>query len=430
MERDLGIYVHVPFCVRKCLYCDFLSFGGTGREVWERYVDGVCEEIRAWGRALGCSLEEEKRKKEEDGKGERGSGRIREGIRYRVRSVFFGGGTPSLFDGDLLANMMETLREVFEVAEDAEISVECNPGTVSREKFEWYRSCGVNRISFGVQSADDELLRRLGRIHSWGEFLTNFKAAREAGFSNINVDLMSGLPGQSLADWKDTLEKVVALGPEHVSAYSLIIEEGTPFFEWYGENEGSGRPEPREKEEKNGIDGDVHPQLPDEDTEREMYEWTGRFLAEKGLDRYEISNYAKPGFACRHNVSYWKRTEYLGIGLGASSLFEGRRWHNTTVLEEYLENAGSLEKLRRDEAVLSKKDAMEEFMFLGLRMCEGVKRTDFEREFGSSMEQIYGEVISRLVTNGLLRETEEGVALTERGIDVSNPVLAEFLLEG
>jgi oxygen-independent coproporphyrinogen-3 oxidase len=323
-----------------------------------------------------------------------------QGGNFRTATVFFGGGTPSLLTGEQFTGIWKALREQFEFCENAEITVECNPGTLTPELLDVYRDCGVNRLSLGLQSADNTELKALGRIHTWEEFLTSYHLAREKGFSNLNVDLMSALPGQSRESWLGTLRKVLELSPEHISAYSLIIEEGTPFYERYGEPGG-------EKSE-----------LPDEDTERQMYYDTRTVLAAAGYERYEISNYAKPGFACRHNLSYWSRIDYKGFGIGAASLLNHVRSRNSTDLAAYLEGKYSLES----EEPLSRSEELEETMFLGLRKMEGVELTQ-------ELSAVYEAVFRDLEQKGLLIRRNGRALLTERGIDVSNYALAEFLLD-
>ncbi|MDO5422629.1 MAG: radical SAM family heme chaperone HemW [Eubacteriales bacterium] len=379
----MELYVHIPFCIRKCRYCDFLSFA-AGDEVKEAYKDALVREIRG-----------------EQGKDSRG-----------VSSVFFGGGTPSLLPEAWMGEIMQALRESFRIEEDAEISLECNPGTLTQGKLLAYREMGINRLSIGLQSADDRELKLLGRIHSWAMFCESYTLAREAGFSNVNVDLMSALPGQTVESWRETLRKVLALEPEHLSAYSLIIEEGTPFYEAYGEDA-------RRREA-----GDEPRFLPSEDAERQMYEDTKTLLGEAGYHRYEISNYAREGLECRHNVGYWERVDYLGLGLGASSLSQGRRFHNTNQMERYLQ--GNFEK--EDVQVLTRKEQMEETMFLGLRLTKGVSLEAFRRKFGESCEAVYGPVLEKLTGQGLLKVEDGNVALTDHGVDVSNYCMAEFLL--
>ena len=380
-DHDLELYLHIPFCMQKCAYCDFLSFV-SGNELQRQYADALIQEIRA----------------SEPGK-------------RMVSSVYIGGGTPSVLDPQWLKDILEVVMQNFSVAEDAEISMECNPGTVTQAKFEIYRQMGINRISFGLQSAHDEELRRLGRIHTWREFLESYRLARKAGIDNVNVDVMSGLPGQTADGYLDTLKKVVGLDPEHISAYSLILEEGTPFYQKYYNT-------PLEKE------------LPNEDAEREMY-WKGRkFLEGQGYPCYEISNYSKRGRECRHNIGYWTGKEYLGLGLGAASLLYGKRFHNTDNMKQYLSLAKMPEQIRVEEETVTKRRAMEEFVFLGLRMSEGIDTAEFERRFGCAFDRIYRHVYPRLLDIGVLEEREGRLFLTKKGIDVSNPVLAEFLLDG
>ena len=368
-KKPLELYIHIPFCEKKCNYCDFLSFRALP-QVHREYTDQLCREIRAAGNGL------------------------RE---FQAVTIFIGGGTPSVFDPLLIRKIMETVGESFSLDPEAEATIEVNPGTLLRNKLPVYRSCGINRLSIGLQSADNGDLAWLGRIHSFEDFLKTFQYARMEGFSNISVDLMSGIPGQTLPGWEETLRKTAELGPEHISAYGLIIEEGTPFYEMYGED---------------GKDRAQHEgELPDEETERLMYHWTREILEEYGFTRYEISNYAKPGFACRHNLGYWERTEYLGIGTGAASLIGNQRW-----------NEGG------EKITLSGKDQMEEYMFLGLRKMEGVSKAEFSGIFGCEIEAVYGDVIQKMCEKNLLEISGDFIRLTDFGIDVSNYVMSEFLL--
>ena len=409
--KELELYLHIPFCERKCAYCDFLS-APADLPVRISYIKKLQEEIAYYG----AQYEE-----------------------YQVSSIFFGGGTPTILEGYQLAAILETVKEHFNITTDAEITVECNPGTLTAGKAEKLVQAGFNRLSMGLQSADDRELQLLGRIHNFAQFLESYDLARKAGFRNINVDLMSALPGQTLKSWQDTLQKVTALRPEHISAYSLIIEEGTPFYERFAEDE-------RIREEGG------HPRLlPEEDVERQMYELTETFLQTKGYERYEISNYAKPGYECRHNCGYWIRKDYLGLGLGASSLVEHQRFQNTSDLKTYLEQEYSPQCEGQDERIaetiqlqeetgltqtghhihietLDKKSEMEEFMFLGLRLMAGISRQQFEDTFRVTLESVYGEVLRKLKGEQLIEEVAGYVRLTEHGIDVSNYVLAEFLL--
>lgn len=409
--KELELYLHIPFCERKCAYCDFLS-APADLPVRISYIKKLQEEIAYYGAQYG---------------------------EYQVSSIFFGGGTPTILEGYQLAAILETVKEHFNITADAEITVECNPGTLTAGKAEKLVQAGFNRLSMGLQSADDRELQLLGRIHNFAQFLESYDLARKAGFRNINVDLMSALPGQTLKSWQDTLQKVTALRPEHISAYSLIIEEGTPFYERFAEDE-------RIREEGG------HPRLlPEEDVERQMYELTETFLHTKGYDRYEISNYAKPGYECRHNCGYWTRKDYLGLGLGASSLVEHQRFQNTSDLKTYLEQEYSPQCEGQDEHIaetiqlqeetgltqtghhihietLDKKSEMEEFMFLGLRLMAGISRQQFEKKFQVTLNSVYGEVLRKLKGEQLIEEVAGYVRLTEHGIDVSNYVLAEFLL--
>ncbi|MGN0354846.1 MAG: radical SAM family heme chaperone HemW [Muricoprocola sp.] len=381
-RSETEIYIHIPFCVRKCQYCDFLSFAAP-LETREQYVFMLCKEMEEW------------EKKEE----------------VSVSTVFLGGGTPSLLTEKEIEAIFITLHDNYQFTENAEITIEANPGTVSESKLMLLRKCGVNRISFGLQSTQDEELKNLGRIHTFQEFLDSYEMARKAGFENINIDLMSALPGQSLASWQTTLRKVAELDPEHISAYCLIIEEGTPFYEKYREDEIL-----REKGEKCIY-------LPDEETERRMYEVTREILGEYGYHRYEISNYAKQGKECRHNIGYWTRKEYKGFGLGAASLFREQRLKNTCDLKAYL-NGKRVEETEE----LDKEEQIEETMFLGLRMMQGVSVSRFYEQYEIPMKEIYGEVIERMKDLGLLIEERDHIRLTEEGISLSNYVMSEFVL--
>lgn len=471
MEQNLSLYLHIPFCVRKCLYCDFLS-GPQSADVQEQYVEALCREIQ--------ETSPEYRK-------------------YQVVSVFIGGGTPSVLLPEQTIRIMETLKSCFTLTDTCEISMEMNPGTVTPEKMNAYRACGINRISIGLQSANDGELKALGRIHTCADFLKAYEMAVEAGFTNINVDLMSAIPEQTLKSYQETLQKVLALQPQpvHISAYSLIVEEGTPFYE----------------QELN---------LPDEETERRMYEITDDILRKAGYHRYEISNYAKAGKECVHNKVYWQRGNYLGLGIGSASLIQNVRFHNMTDISSYvnlilgensigneIENAskehgekfqaekdclkkenaekeqvekltaekeqvekvnaeienvkkdnieknsaeegnteknniesgnaacpdksmiGRVKKLREEVQELPIEEQMEEFMFLGLRMMEGVSERSFFENFGRRFEEVFPGVIEKHEKLGLLEVTGEEfvhLKLTSHGIDVSNQVFVDFML--
>lgn len=382
MKNRLSIYIHIPFCVQKCAYCDFLSAPAT-LEVQEQYLHMLKQEIRQKASEYAAD--------------------------YCVQTIFIGGGTPTSVPAELLCEVLTVVKECFVVESDAEISMECNPGTATMDNLRKYRTAGINRLSIGLQSTQDSLLQKLGRIHSYEQFLETYQGAREAGFTNINIDLMSALPGQSLADYEETLQTILALKPEHISAYSLIVEEGTPFF-------------------------DMELDLPDEDTERLMYERTEELLQEKGYYRYEISNYALAGRECRHNQVYWERGEYLGVGLGASSLLRKMdnkelpyareiRTKNNSNLNSYLQGDFSSE----EEVVLTRREVMEEFFFLGLRQMKGVSLIQFAEEFGEDTIDWFEEAIGRSLREGLLIQEGSRLYLSKKGIDVSNIVFARFL---
>lgn len=422
------IYIHLPFCVKKCRYCDFLSFPAE-KEQQRAYIDALLREIRQTGRSFGAGRQE-------------------------VSSVFLGGGTPSVLPAEWICEVLEEVRRNFSVSENAEITIEANPGTVDTGKLQLYRTAGINRISFGCQSFHDEELRRLGRIHTVQEIEESVQLARGAGFANINLDLMSGLPGQDLQSWEDTLRQAIALRPEHISAYSLIIEEGTPFYSLYGEEKDSAVFVP-ENEKK------ILP-LPDEETERRMYERTAEILQEAGYAQYEISNYARPGYACRHNRGYWTGVPYVGFGLGASGYLPGSwfarmqagsgaqqadigtpqagsgaqqtgswvRYRNSCDLAEYMSGMADIAEgsCKYDEIQVPKRsDLQAEYMILGLRLTEGVEDAEFARRFGDSIDSVYGPVLEAYTKTGFLIRENGMTKLSRRGISVSNRILSEFL---
>lgn len=427
-SKELELYLHIPFCIQKCKYCDFLSMPAD-EAIRGRYVDMLLEELKE--KASDCKS-------------------------YQATTVFLGGGTPSLLSEAQIARIMDALQEHFSFAPDVEITMECNPGTLDRQKLSSCQKSGINRLSIGLQSAIGRELELLGRIHTFQQFIENYALARELGFKNINVDLISGLPKQTIRDWEYTLERTLDLEPEHISAYSLIVEPGTSFFEIYGEDE--------QRREQGG-----HPKyLPEEETERDMYLRTKALLQEKGYRRYEISNYAKPGKECRHNIGYWRRTPYLGLGLGSASLLEETRFSNPSSLKEYLKGnyihlgsvlekspslgrtgiapiQGQQERTQetqegafcaqgtqetQEEGIfkLTKHQQMEEFMFLGLRMADGISKHAFRANFGVDLEEIYRKPLQEFQSQGLLVQQGDTVSLTEAGIAVSNYVLGGFLL--
>ena len=383
MNKDLSLYVHIPFCVRKCLYCDFLSFSAN-EEVMKAYFKALSKELKESAKDYSDSM---------------------------VKTVFFGGGTPSLPKAEYICDILSDIKENYRLSENAEISLELNPGTASFDKMRSYKNAGFNRLSIGIQSFNDEELKKLGRIHDSATALRTYEDARRAGFDNINIDIMSALPGQSVESYLNTLSRAVKLSPEHISAYSLIIEEGTPFF-------------------------DMDLDLPNEEADRDMYHKTAEMLLEHGYHRYEISNYAKDGFECRHNKVYWKRGDYLGVGLGAASLIDNVRFNNTRDLKEYLTSS---DIIKRDTEELSVKAQMEEFMFLGLRLTEGIRTDDFKREFGKTVFDVYDEVIDKYLLMTFLELCDEDMNITddkektaylklsEQGLDVCNTIMADFL---
>ena len=325
---------------------------------------------------------------------------------YEVISIFFGGGTPSTLKPFLMEQIMECVKANFSMKPDCEITVECNPGTVDLIKLTTYRNLGVNRLSFGLQSVNDAELKALGRIHTYKAFLESYELALKAGFDNINVDLMSALPGQTVESWKKTLRAVTMLKTAHISAYSLIIEEGTPLSEM--------------------VSSGIVNNLPDEDAEREIYAVTEDVLGKAGYHRYEISNYARDGKECKHNKIYWQGGDYIGFGLGAASYIGRKRFSNIRELQEYIDNPLSD---KEDVTILSEEDMMAEFMYLGLRMMEGVKPSEFKNRFGRHLTNVYGDVIDKYTKIGLIETGDNYVRLTSRGIDVSNVIFGDFLME-
>lgn len=378
----LSIYIHIPFCIQKCLYCDFLSapIGEAGRE---SYLKALHAQIAA------------------------------ESVFYQnreVRTVFLGGGTPSVLSAEQTERLMAQVRSCYRLTPDAEITTELNPGTVTMEKLAGYRRAGINRLSMGLQSADNAELKLLGRMHTMEDFMVCWRMARACGFTNINVDVMSALPGQDSTSWERTLRTVCLLEqpPEHISAYSLIVEEGTPFYERYAE----GRPEAV--------------RLPDEEEDRKMYHRTKELLEEYGYSRYEISNYAKAGYHCRHNEVYWRRMDYIGLGLGAASMINNVRWHNERLMQAYVDTLLHGGSVRRDIQQLSLTEQMEEFCFLGLRLTEGISPAQFETAFSKTLDSVYGKEIDKLKRQGLLAG-EESLRLTAYGTDISNYVFSQFI---
>ncbi len=375
-----GIYLHIPFCVKKCLYCDFIS-GTNSKETIENYINSMVNEIESTD------------------------------INQDVDSVFIGGGTPSSIPPEYIAKVVDCLRIKLgnRFLKDSEITIETNPKTISENALKIYHDTGINRISMGLQSCIDSELKSLGRIHTFKDFLDSYNIATRY-FDNINIDLISGIPHQTMDSFKESLKKVGDLNPNHISVYSLIIEEGTPFYEMYG------------------PEGKFKDSLPNEDIDREMYHFTKEYLSTLGYNRYEISNYAKENKESRHNLKYWKGNNYYGFGIAAASLVDNIRYKNTDNLKEYIDAMGSPEKIRITQEILDIEDCMSEYMILGLRLIKGVSPKEFKARFNEDMENKYGDILNKYLNMGLLHTTIDGnFALTDKGLDVSNSVMEEFL---
>lgn len=377
-NKKLGIYIHIPFCARKCNYCDFLSAPET-RETKEHYLDLLDREMQLYKEIVSAR---------------------------EVDTLFIGGGTPSFLEEDLTDKLLCSVKKWIPLENLNEFTIECNPNSVTGEKLRLYKEAGVTRISLGMQSACDEELKKLGRLHSVKEFEKAYELVRNHGFERVNIDVMAAIPGQTIESYKRTLEYVMRLSPEHISSYSLIIEEGTPFYEMYREN----------------------PPV-DEDTDRQMYDLTKNILGRHGYHRYEISNYAKEGQECIHNLKYWQGGDYLGLGLGAASCMEHERWSNARGLTDYEDRICRGQKPVEQTEELGEEEQKAEFMFLGLRCMEGVSAERFEKKFHQSVEERYGKVLHKYENMGLMRLVNGNWQLTEQGIDVSNHIFADFLPE-
>ncbi|AEV69324.1 radical SAM family heme chaperone HemW [Acetivibrio clariflavus] len=378
MNGNIGIYIHIPFCKTKCYYCDFNSFACRDEFV-PAYFSALKKEIALYSEKL---------------KG------------FNIKSVFIGGGTPSSVDAQYIYEVMHLIYKEFCIDKEAEISIEANPGTLTVEKLKTYKDIGINRISIGLQAWQDTILKRLGRIHTSEEFEQNFKAARKIGFDNINVDLIFGIPGQTVEDWRYTLEMVTALEPEHLSCYSLKIEEGTVFGNML------------ERGELVPLEDDI---------DREMYSFCKDYLLKKGYRHYEISNFAKPGFTCRHNLIYWQAEEYIGFGTGAHSFFESARFNNKYDLEGYINDIKEGKAVSENFEFINEKERMAEFMILGLRLIDGVRMEDFRRRFNEEIHKVYGHQIDRMVEKNLLTVKDGRIALSSLGLDFANQVFMEFI---
>lgn len=369
--KELGIYVHIPFCKQKCSYCDFISYSNKNNLI-KQYIEALKQEIKN-----NATTE------------------------YEVSTLYFGGGTPSYIEDRYIVDILETIKRNYNISKNAEITIEVNPGTVTEEKLKNYIKAGINRISIGLQTCNDSLLKMIGRIHSYQEFLNTYELAREVGFKNINVDLMIGLPKQTLKDVKDSLEKIIELSPEHISVYSLIVEEGTSI---------------ERKIEKGELE------LPNENLERKEYWEVKKTLEEFGYKHYEISNFAKPGYESKHNVNCWEQKEYLGFGVAAHSYVNNKRFSNVETIEEYLQE---------DEPIVHEIQDLEnqkkEYMLLGLRKIEGIKISKFKNKFGTNPIMEFKDELNKLVQAKLIEIDLDEIRLTPKGIDLANLVWEEFI---
>lgn len=364
MKKEISLYIHIPFCIKKCLYCDFLSFSDFS--LVKAYINALINEISVFK------------------------------TDSVVKSIFIGGGTPSAIEAEYIAEIMNCIQSHFKLKENAEITIEANPGTLTREKALIYKDCGINRISMGLQAWQNHLLKILGRIHTKEDFLKSFCLAEK--YFNTNVDLMFALPQQTMEEWVETLGCVMELEPKHISAYSLIVEEGTPFYHMY-----------------------QAPPCSDE-LDRQMYYKAKEMLADKGYIHYEISNFAKQGYESVHNLTYWQRGEYKGFGLGAASLVGNERLKNIENLRDYISGLTVAER-----EVLSQNDEISEFMFLGLRCIKGISISEFKNTFNKSIYDIYSQQLQKLCNEKLIEINNDNIYLTEKGIDLSNMVFTEFI---
>ena len=372
METDsLGLYVHIPFCIRKCNYCDFCSFAVSEASWKEGYIDRLLREIRSY--------------KEKN---------------ITLDSIFFGGGTPSLLSAAEFFKIYEAINESFEILQGCEFTIEANPKTLDREKLAEFKRCGVNRLSIGLQSIHENEMKMLGRVHNYEDFLHSYKLARECGIENINVDLMYGIPEQTMESFRATLDAVTTLSPEHISLYGLILEEGTPFYK---------------------IQKQLN--LPSEDSECDMYYFACDYLRDKGYSHYEISNYAKAGYKCRHNLKYWHAEEYIGVGLSAYSYFDGYRFGNTSDREVYL-NEGEA-KYEYTEKI-DEADQAYEYVMLRLRLAEGFSLVDYKARFSRDFLVEKQGVLEKYIKDGYVLVDDDRISLTERGYYISNSILAEL----
>lgn len=374
-----GLYIHVPFCVKKCNYCDFNSFK-VDRISKNTYLEDLKKEMELYKNEIDENEE--------------------------ITSIFLGGGTPSILSGDEIKYIFKCINDNFNIKKDAEITIECNPGTLTLEKLQDMKDAGINRLSIGLQATQNNHLEYIGRIHTYEEFEKNYKEALKVGFDNINVDLMYCLPNQSFDDWKESLEKITDLNPTHISAYSLILEEGTELYNMYERKEF---------------------RLIDEDTDIDMYEYTINYLKSKGYNQYEISNYSKNGFECEHNKLYWKCGHYIGLGPGASGYIKNTRYGNLCDLNEYHKSLLKNERPIESKEALNTEDKIEEKIFMGLRMNEGISFADFKKQFNIDFLEEYHKQIKDLSEKNLIQLSEGKMALTQKGREISNTVFIEFM---
>lgn len=387
-RKQIGLYIHIPFCKQKCSYCDFCSYANKESFI-KRYIQCVLKEIIEVGNNNKIDFE--------NGKDDL----------FSVKTIYIGGGTPSLIESKYIVQTIEEIKSNFELDENAEITIEVNPGTVTLEKLEDYNKAGINRLSIGLQSTHEHLLKEIGRIHTYLDFLDTFRFAREAGFENINVDLMIGLPNQTLAEVQDSIEEIVSMEPEHISVYSLILEEGTPLF----------------KKVEEGLE------LPDEELERKMYWTVKRILETNGYNHYEISNFAKQGYESKHNLDCWNQKEYIGFGVAAHSYTNGIRYSNIENLEQYIKNYE--EDKTEENLVFHEKQDMEtmqkEYMLLGLRKIDGVSIQEFKIKFVANPVFLYHDKLEKLVNEELVEIDGDQIKLTNKGLDLANIVWEEFI---
>lgn len=375
----LSLYIHIPFCERKCFYCDFTSFPRKSENI-EKYINYLIKELALYKKKLE---------------------------NYSIGTIFIGGGTPSSIDGHHIYRILEYINNNFNIDKESEITIEVNPGTLSLEKARAYKEIGINRISLGLQTMNDELLKSIGRIHTSKDFIDSYEILRKLGLNNINVDLMFGLPNQSLKDIKDTIDKVTELDIKHISYYSLILEEGTLLNDLYEEGK---------------LD------LPNEDDERQMYHKGIEYLKQKGYSQYEISNFSKEGYECKHNLIYWKVKPYLGIGISSHSNMEKKRFWNPNTLFGYYDKLDNGILPIEGEETIDREMEISEYIILSLRLINGINKDEFKKRFGIEINEMYNDIINKNKNNGLLQEDKEKICLTEKGLDLCNIVELDFYL--